>query len=81
MDSHIPQSQTLTTVNELPVEQEFPQPPSVECNSKISSSVEVNKENKVDEVQKPFVYSASEQTSTLYDAKTSFKGPQEKDQK
>jgi len=78
MDSHIPQSQTLTTVTESPVEEELPHPPSVEYNSKISMSVEVNKENKVDEVQKSVLNSASEQTSILNDRKTPDKGPKKR---
>ena len=45
MDGHLPQSQTLTTVNEPPFKQVLPLPPSVECSSKISVSREVNKEN------------------------------------
>ncbi|XP_065558783.1 nipped-B-like protein B isoform X2 [Artemia franciscana] len=81
MDGHVSQSQTLTTVNEPPVEQVLPQPPSVECNSKIHVNAEVNKENKVEEVQKPVVYSSSEQTPILNGTKTPDKGPQEKDQK
>ena len=41
----VPQSQTLTTVNEPPFEQVLPKPPSVESSSKISVSRDVNKEN------------------------------------
>ena len=44
-------------------------------------TVEVNKENKVDEVQKLIVNSASQQTSILNDTKTPDKRPQEEGQK